>query len=57
MGHALLEKSDQDDLKVIWHAMLEVTPGWQRLLRFDRGQDITHSRTRAVRLRQTAMTN
>ncbi len=37
MAHALLGKSDQDDLKVIWHAMLEVTPGWQQLLRFDRG--------------------
>ncbi len=37
MAHALLEQSDQVDLTVIWHAMLEVNPGWQRMLRFDRG--------------------
>ena len=26
MAHALLEQFDQVDLKVIWHATLEVTP-------------------------------
>ncbi len=37
MAHALLEQSDQVDLRVIWHAMLGVNLGWQRLLRVDRG--------------------
>ncbi len=37
MAHASLKLSDQVDLTVIWHAMLDVTPGWQRLFRFDRG--------------------